>query len=93
MRKKTVGLTEAFIVDEQVKNVCQFCYEKTVVPAWSKKIVHHLVATIDSEGHLHVHGPLNDKTVVDRIVSGITSEAQKYQTQSKNDGEFYEVKQ
>ena len=39
-------------------NQCRFCTEPTNVPAWGKKILEHLIITIDEMGHVHVHGPL-----------------------------------
>lgn len=40
---------------------CPWCDHHNDVKHWDHEIVQHLVVTIDSGGHIHVHGPRADQ--------------------------------
>lgn len=73
-----VGLTDNVVemVTER-KDVCPFCEEETVVPAWRKKIVHHLVITVDSDNALHIHGPIDNIETMGMLINGTKHELAK----------------
>ena len=79
---KAVGLSVATEVNF-VKTRCQFCSDETIVPQWEKPVVHHLIVTIDSDGHLHVHGPLNDGKIIKRMVDAIQQKSAAFTIGSK----------
>lgn len=57
---------------------CLFC-EKTSkdVPQFSKTIIQHLIVTMNDHGHIHVHGPIENKRIMDILISGIKDEMEK----------------
>jgi hypothetical protein len=56
------------------RTTCNFCPEETEVPQWGNKIVHHLVITIDSKNHCHVHGPIDNKELVVKMIDAAKKE-------------------
>jgi len=48
---------------------CQFC--GSTIGDGDAKVKSHLVTTIDNHNHIHVHGPLEDKVVLEEMVDAI----------------------
>lgn len=72
---------------------CAFCSERTIVPQWRKQIVEHLIVTIDSEGCLHVHGPLTKTAVMETMLEGVRKEMACFSRKNETTmtGDFYEI--
>lgn len=56
---------------------CFFCIEddKHCTPFEYEKITEHLVVTQNSEGKIHVHGPISNQEQIKKFVSTILKEA------------------
>ena len=59
---------------------CPFCSKNENKDVMIKEIrmqdVHeHLIVTKDVEGHIHVHGPVSDKTLIVDMIKKIAREA------------------
>lgn len=74
METQTVA-ADAYSFDKVVKPIhvaCPFCRDEEAIPAW-QNITHHAIITKDRENHYHVHGPLDDKETVRKMVSVLQS--------------------
>lgn len=50
---------------------CQFCNDNRTIEEWDAKIAEHLVVTKDTAEHLHVHGPVDNKELLEKFVTTI----------------------
>ncbi len=69
---ESANLTPSNVVEFVPANPpCRFCMESTVVEQWNKKIIAHLIVTMDEAKHVHVHGPINDGMIMKIFVDAI----------------------
>lgn len=68
---------------------CQFC--STDVPEWDKRTATHFVATESLDGHIHTHGPIENKEKMAEILQVAQSEAGIVSTFSEKTLPFKEI--
>jgi hypothetical protein len=68
---KVEGLGEAKSGD-----VCYYCTPPAQIGDGEKELAEHLVVTQDTHNHIHVHGPLEKKTIMEEMVDAICQHAE-----------------
>ena len=65
-------LTDNVVPFESEGVECQFCKmyngESVKVKDWLKKPVAHMIVTLMEDGKTHVHGPVDDKKMMNRLI-------------------------
>ncbi len=80
---ESASLTEKEVdVKWEDRFLCPWCIEPTSVEAWKNKVIEHLVITIDINGHIHVHGPVNNDKIMRMLLDGAEKELQKNKEKS-----------
>ncbi len=54
---------------------CPFCTDGEQLPVLKGEIVEHLIVTMNSKRHFHVHGPINDKEMIREFILKIAKES------------------
>ena len=54
---------------------CPFCSDLRIIPVSRQDVVNHLVVTIDKDFHFHIHGPIQEKELMRKIILNIAMEA------------------
>ena len=48
---------------------CTFCSNDTNIPVKKNEITEHLIITKDASHRFHVHGPVDDKDLMEEFIS------------------------
>ncbi len=54
---------------------CPLCKKGQILPIDKKNVSEHLIITRDKENHYHVHGPIENKALIQDFVVHILKEA------------------
>lgn len=54
---------------------CPLCKDAKILPIDKRNLTEHLIVTRDQENHYHVHGPINNKALIQDFVVFILKEA------------------
>ena len=54
---------------------CPFCEDRRELPFKLRNAKEHLIVVQLGEGHIHVHGPVKDKTLMAEFIRAIAREA------------------
>ena len=54
---------------------CPLCKEGQTLPISKKNVETHLIVTRDKENHFHVHGPIDNKALIQDFVVFVLKEA------------------
>lgn len=68
---------------------CPFC--PTEIKEWDKRTGAHFIATESLEGHIHTHGPMNDREKIEEIIDAVKLEAGIVQVNNTKTLPFKEI--
>lgn len=54
---------------------CPFCKDQSDLPLLEDQIVDHLIVCKSLDGHIHVHGPIDNQTLMGEFILAIATEA------------------